>query len=461
MAHASIPRKLTILELPTEIHEHIASFLNHLPSFKSCSLTCKAWLRPSWKALFEHCTVLVHRRNIDAFLELITLNNLNEDLTIIPFIRHLYIEQGGSNRFPPIRAYVEWGADDDHEHDQPSIIDSGSDYEIFQFDDFLHRLVGLSAVRSLKLGWVRCDTTELTSAALRKNFAGVTSLNLDSVILSSPVHFFDILNAFPLLSSLSLTGVLFNGGRLYDGLDNWEKLDARRTNLETTPPPPPHLRKLQLDATEDVTEFLFSWMAYHDTPLPMQSLECGLFSSSSNAALSKFLACSGSTIEDLLFHDAREPTRLDLSPCINLQRLEISCIPLQSSTRNGLGEQEGPREPGSIMFITDILQTVTSHRTKQIKISLSISDFEDTDDQIYAFDWRGLMLSLGRDQFSSLESVIISVPRSPTHQVRIQRVMTFHSQLDADIAGQHPGLIDKFKFTEWARSDQYNQHMYY
>ncbi|KAJ3821503.1 hypothetical protein EV361DRAFT_399842 [Lentinula raphanica] len=454
---ASIPRKLTILDLPTEIHEHIVSFLNHLPSLKSCSLTCKAWLRPSWKALFAHCTVLVHRLNIDAFLELITLNNLNEDLTIIPFIRRLYIEQGGSNRFPPIRAYVEWGADDDHEHDQPSVIDSGSDYEIFQFDDFLHRFVGLSAVRSLKLGWVRCDTTELTSGALRKNFAGVTSLNLDSVILSSPVHFFDILNAFPLLSSLSLTGVLFNGGRLYDGLDNWEKLDARRTNLETTPPPPPHLRKLQLDATEDVTEFIFSWMAYHDTPLPMQSLECGLFSSSSNAALSKLLACSGSTIEDLLFPDAHEPTQLDLSPCVNLQRLNITYISLQSSNPNCDGDAEDPREPGSITFLTDLLHTISSHRMKRIKISLALSEFEDGYDQIYAFDWRGLMLSLGQDQFSGLESVVISVPQSPMHQIqsRIQRVMTFHSQFDPDIASQHPGVITKFKFTEWTRSDQY------
>ncbi|KAJ3842994.1 hypothetical protein F5878DRAFT_694682 [Lentinula raphanica] len=340
-------------------------------------------------------------------LRLITLNNLNEDLTIIPFIRHLYIEQGGSNRFPPIRAYVEWGADDDHEHDQPSVIDSGSDYEIFQFDDFLHRLVGLTAVRSLKLGWVRCDTTELTSGALRGNFAGVTSLNLDSVILSSPMHFFDILNAFPLLSSLSLTGVLFNGGRLYDGLDNWEKLDARRTNLETTPAPPPHLRTLQLDATEDVTEFLFSWMAYHDTPLPMQSLECGLFSSSSNAALSKFLACSGSSIEDLLFPDAHEPTQLDLSPCVNLQRLNITYISLQSSNPNCDGDAEDPREPGSITFLTDLLHTISSHRMKRIKISLALSEFEDGYDQIYAFDWRGLMLSLGQDQFSGLESVVI------------------------------------------------------
>ncbi|KAJ3730192.1 hypothetical protein C8R42DRAFT_714896 [Lentinula raphanica] len=392
MASIQFPRKLTILDLPTEIHEHIASFLNHLPSLKSCSLTCKAWLRPSWKALFEHCTVLVHRRNIDAFLELITLNNLNEDLTIVPFIRRLYIEQGGSNRFPPIRAYVESGADDDHEHDQPSVIDSGSDYEIFQFDDFLHRLVGLSAVRSLKLGWVRCESVtrlsllRLLFEGISLESPGVTSLNLDSVILSSPMHFFDILNAFPLLSSLSLTGVLFNGGRLYDGLDNWEKLDARRTNLKTTPAPP-HLRKLQIDATENVTEFLFSWMAYHETPLPIQSLECVLFSSSSNAALSKFLACSGSTIEDLLFPDAHEPTQLDLSPCVNLQRLNISYISLQSSNPNRDRDAEEPREPGSITFLTDLLQTISSHRMKRIKISLALSEFEDEYDQIYAFDW--------------------------------------------------------------------------
>ncbi|KAJ3731617.1 hypothetical protein DFJ43DRAFT_1155298 [Lentinula guzmanii] len=412
--------------LPTEIYEHIISFLYHPFTLKSCSLTCKAWLRPSWKALFELCTIRIHRKNIDAFLEFVELDA--RTLTFIRLIQHLHVEQGGSKRLPMSES--QWG------------LQELGDYEIFQFDDFLHRFVGLTAVRTLKLGWVRCDTTELTSAALRSNFARVTALDLDSMILSSPEHFFDILGAFPLLSSLSLSGVLFNGGRLYDGLDNWEELDARRTELKSTPPPPSNLRELHANVTEDVTEFLFSWITYHDISLPMRSLACGLFSESSNAALSKFLAHSGSALEDIMIRDAHESTNLDLSPCINIHTLEIGCIHLQSSN----GDQ---RERSSEIFVTDVLQTVTSQKVEYIKIILAISDYEDVDDQIYAFDWNGLMSILRRSQFKDVDLVEILVSG---YETAVERVISEYLLDLSDNAEQRPALRAQLHVTKWARS---------
>ncbi|KAJ3887551.1 hypothetical protein GG344DRAFT_80631 [Lentinula edodes] len=375
-----LPRELSDL-IPTDIYELIISFLNHDPvTLKFCSLTCKSWLWPSWKTLFQSRTIHIHRKNIDDFLKLINLNA--HTITIIRFIQHLHIEQGGSKRLP-VSWQLPWG------------IQESGDYEIFQFDDFLHLFIGLTAVRTLKLGWIRCDTSKSTSDALRSNFGSVTTLDLDSVILSSSDHFFDILGAFPLLSSLSLTGVLFNGGRLYDGLDNWDELDARRTVLEYTLPPPSSLHELYTNVTEDVSEFLFSWMTYHDIPLPMRSLSTGLFSESSNAALSKFLFHSGSTLQNIMIRDAHESTALDLSPCVNLRTLEIGCVDLQSSSME-------ERELGSETFVTNILRTVTSDNVEYLKIVLAISGYEDAHVQIHAFDWRGLISILERSQFKDI-----------------------------------------------------------
>ncbi|KAJ3807598.1 hypothetical protein F5876DRAFT_67989 [Lentinula aff. lateritia] len=418
-----LPRELSDL-IPTDIYELIISFLNQDPvTLKFCSLTCRSWLWPSWKTLFQSRTIHIHRKNIDDFLKLIILNA--HTLTIIRFIQHLHIEQGGSKRLP-VSWQLPWG------------IQESGDYEIFQFDDFLHLFIGLMAVRTLKLGWIRCDTSKSTSDALRSNFGSVTTLDLDSVILSSSDHFFDILGAFPLLSSLSLTGVLFNGGRLYDGLDNWDELDARRTVLEYTPPPPSSLHELYTNVTEDVSEFLFSWMTYHDIPLPMRSLSTGLFSESSNAALSKFLFHSGSTLENIMIRDAHESTALDLSPCVNLRALEIGCVDLQSSSVD-------ERELGSETFVTNILRTVTSDNVEYLKIVLAISGYEDAHVQIHAFDWRGLIAILERSQFKDiLVEISVSGYETDVEQALSEYVL-------AASTAQRAALLAMFNVKKWTR----------
>ncbi|KAE9396440.1 hypothetical protein BT96DRAFT_110689 [Gymnopus androsaceus JB14] len=85
--------------IPFEIFEYIISLLpNHLPTLKNCTLTCRAWLQPSWKRLFAGRIVLVHRKNIDRLLEIIERNAHSDSLTIIRFIERVAIEQGGSSR---------------------------------------------------------------------------------------------------------------------------------------------------------------------------------------------------------------------------------------------------------------------------------------------------------------------------------------------------------------------------
>ncbi|KIK64345.1 hypothetical protein GYMLUDRAFT_39896 [Collybiopsis luxurians FD-317 M1] len=417
----SLSRELADL-IPIDIYEHIISFIFHPLTLKNCSQTCRAWLRPSWKNLFGHSIVRIHRKNVDNFLELVDRNT--QFVTIIRFIQLLHIEQGGSNRLPISKSGLQ---------------ESG-DYEVFQFDDFLHQFTGLTSIRELKLGWVRNDTSALTSVALRNNFAGITVLDLDSMILSSSQHFFDILRAFPSLSSLSLTGVLFNGGRLYDGLDNWDELDARRTDLNTTPSPPPKLCELYTNVTEDVLEFLYSWVTHHRVVLPMRSISTGLFSQSSNTALSGFLSYSGSALEEIMIRDAHESGSLDLSPCVKLGAIEIGCIYLDTSNR--IYADGG----GSATFVTDVLQTVSSECVEFVKIVVAISDYEDVESQVEAFDWTGLAQVLKKPQFKNLKRFVISAPNLE-HAGVIKRAIGRHR-----VVPDGPQLQTAFDVKAWTRA---------
>ncbi|KAF5351479.1 hypothetical protein D9757_012878 [Collybiopsis confluens] len=412
---------LTHKVVPLEIHEHIISFIRDLSALKSCSLTCGAWLQAGWRKLFEHSIVRIHRNNIDDFLQLVDRNSQSISQTIIPYIQSLHIEQGGSGRLP---------ASNTGKHEP-------GDYEVFQFDDFLPRFVGLTATRSLKLGWVRNDTTVLTAIALRDNFASVTALHLDSAIMTSSQHFFDILSSFPLLSTLSLSGVMFNGGRLYDGLDDWDELDARRTDLSTTPSPPLNLSELHTNLTEDMVEFMFSWLSHHKVVFPMRKIWTGLFSASSNKALSDFLAYSGSELEEIIIRDAHTPEAFDLSACVKLCRVEVGCVYLDSSHGR----------TNTVAFVTDVLQTISSECTsiEIITIVLAVSNWEDMDEQVEGFDWKGLASLLKESRFKNLRRVVISVSR-------LEHVQRVNEAIAAYVAEEH--CLDQvvFQVEAWRRS---------
>lgn len=270
---ATVPLNTNTTDLiPLEIYEHIISFLDDTFSLKSCSLTCKSWYLTSWKLLFGKRGILIHRNNIDKFLEIVERDA--HSVTIVRFIRGLRLEQGSS----------------------PRVGEEPSDRAAFRFDEYLPRLVGFTSVRKLRLGWIRGDTSSLTADSLHTNFGAVTELELNSVILSSHVHFFDMLHALPQLTVLTLSGFHFNSGRSGD--------DARNAVMLDETPKPPQLRELYCNvSSEDIEDFLFMWLAYHG-PIPARVLAVGLLSQQCNASISRFLAVSGSTIETVKIWEA-------------------------------------------------------------------------------------------------------------------------------------------------------------
>jgi hypothetical protein len=128
-----LPCALTDL-IPLEIYDEIISHLLKTPStLSSCSLVCKAWFPASRFWLFSVSKVIVFRTNADGFLRLV--GRKDDPFSIIPFIQHLVLEQGGSHRLP------FWGVH--------------GDYDVFQFDNFLHRFYGFTSLKSLRLCWIR------------------------------------------------------------------------------------------------------------------------------------------------------------------------------------------------------------------------------------------------------------------------------------------------------------------
>ncbi|KAJ4474252.1 hypothetical protein J3R30DRAFT_650804 [Lentinula aciculospora] len=389
-----LPQELSD-RISVEIYELIIPFLSHSPTLMACSLVSRACLRVSWKTLFHQHTVRVNPQNLAAFLELIDLNTCS--MTIISFIQRLHFRQCISVEARSLPATTGVWEEDDNSSP-------------FLFDEYFHRFVGLTAVRTLKLSWVLKSTDALIIAALRNNFSGVTALYLDPMLSSSVKHFCNILGAFPLLSSLSLCSV-----NLSRELDDWTKLDlsTRETYLKCSPPPPllSNLRELNVDSISMV--FLFSWMTHHNRPLPIQSLsvEC-LYNQSCNVALSKFLPISSSTLQELTIREGSVSTNLDLSSCANLRALEIAGVYLHKST--GVG---------SVQFITNILRTVTSECLEEIRFTLTMRSSRDALASIEAFDWKGLGSIIGQRQYKDLDRIQI---RTSNYKEEVEQTIFKH-----------------------------------
>ncbi|KAF9069497.1 hypothetical protein BDP27DRAFT_1363330 [Rhodocollybia butyracea] len=371
---ATVPLSTNTTDLiPLEIYEHIISFLDDRSSLKSCSLTCKSWHLTSWKLLFGECAILIHRNNIDKFLEIVERDA--HSVTIIRFIRKLRIEQGGSPRVP--------------------LGEQTSDSGTFRYDEYLPRLVGFLSVRNLRLGWIRGDTTSITADSLRTNFGAVTTLELNSVIFSSHVHFFDMLHALPQLAVLGLSGFHFNSGRSGD--------DARNAVALDETPKPPQLQELYCNVSgEDIEDFLFTWIAYHG-PIPVRVLAVGLLSQQCNSSISRFLTSSGPTIETVKIWEAAVSEDFDLSPCTSLRTLRMGWVHFE------------PAFPeGSVTFVTDIVRTVTSPFINEITVILV--PLEEI--HLRALDWEALLYVLQRPLFKNLQRFCFAVEHD---EVKITR----------------------------------------
>ncbi|KAJ4464011.1 hypothetical protein C8J55DRAFT_567143 [Lentinula edodes] len=411
----SLSKELTQL-IPIEIYEYIISFLDHSPTSKSCSLTCRSWLQASWKRLFAGTILMVHRENIDDLLEIVERDA--HFMTIIRFVRGLYLEQGGSLRLPT------WS--DSEERDKYK--------EAFQFDKYLPLLVGFKSVRMLKLGWIRGDTGPPTALSLQNNFGvGVTALELNSVILSSPSQFFEILRALPRLTSLMLVGLKFNSGRPSE-----DAREAPGMTLVDTPKPP-QLQELYCNVTEDIADFVFSWFAFHG-PIPIETVAVGLFNGSTNSKVSRFLFESGSTIDTVKIWDAYSQDDFDLSPCVRMRTLRMGWIHLSSSS-----------PPGSETFVTDVLKTVSSPYLEEITVVLQIlvSNSPGVESDLGAFDWRGLMSVLQQPHFRNLRKFCLSVS-SHTRVVK-QALMKHINPVIA--SGKLPFNPDVFHVVAWSRTE--------
>ncbi|KAF5390028.1 hypothetical protein D9757_003887 [Collybiopsis confluens] len=414
--------------IPIEIYEYIISFIDHKPTLKSCSLTCRAWLQTSWKTLFWHSVLLIHRRNIHSILEIIERDA--HFPTIIRFIQGLLLEQGGSNRLPILTGAAE---DDSHLADE--------DFGAFQFDDLLPRLVGFESTQRLRLGWVRGDTGVSTSRALRDNFGQITALELNSVILSSSAQFFEILAGLPMLKSLTLVGFKFNAGRPAE--------DARTDTgmaMNATPRPPPRLEELYCNVTEDISEFIFSWILFHHL-ISIRILAAGLFNQQSNTRISRFLEQSGLALEEVKIWDAYTAAGFDLSPCTNIRTLRMGWIHLSSSS-----------PPNSENFVTDILKTATSPYIQEITVVLQIlvSNTPGVEGDLDAFDWGGLVGVLQRPQFKNLRKFCFSVS---SHIPVVKRAL-FKYLRPVALAGKLPFEIEGvFQVVPWSRAEYGGQWM--
>ncbi|KAJ4468869.1 hypothetical protein J3R30DRAFT_1618861 [Lentinula aciculospora] len=408
-----LSKNLTDL-IPFEIYEYIISFLDHTPTLKSCSLTCRDWLQASWKRLLAGSTILVHRGNINDLLEIVERNA--HFITIIRFIEALHLEQGGSARLPDLGLAIEGGK------------------KAFRFDEYLHLLVGFKSVKSLRLGWIRGDTGPPTALSLQNNFsAGVTALELNSTILRSHSQFFEILHALPQLTSLQLVGLKFNSGR--------PREDAREAPGMTliNAPKPPQLQKLYSNVTEDVAHFIFSWIAFHG-PIPIRTVAVGLFNGSTNRQISRFLSECGSTIETVKIWDAYSAANFDLSPCKKLQTLRMGWIHCSSSS-----------PPGSEAFVTDVLKTVSSSSLEEVRVVLQIlvSNSPGIESDLGAFDWRGLVSVLQQPHFENIREFCFAVS---SHTEVVKRALWKHIGPVA-ASGKLPFNPDAFKVVGWSRAE--------
>ncbi|KIK70250.1 hypothetical protein GYMLUDRAFT_67492 [Collybiopsis luxurians FD-317 M1] len=403
--------------IPIEIFEYIISYLDHKPTLKSCSLTCRAWLQASWKNLFLGSVLLVHRKNFHDILGIIERNT--HSLTMIRFVEGLLLEQGGSSRLP-IWVEAEEG-------------DTEGDNRIFQFDECLPRFVGFESVRRLRLGWVRGDTGLSTALALKRNFSKVTSLELNSVIVRSASQLFEILHALPQLTSLTLVSFKLNAGRPAE--------DARETSMTLgNMPKPPQLRGLYCNVTEDISDFIFSWMAFHE-PIPIRVLAVGLFNTMSNAKVSRFLAQSGSMLEAIKIWDAYVATGFDLSPCTRIKTLRMGWIHLASSS-----------PAGSETFVTDVLKTVTSSFIEEVTVVLQIlvSNTPGVEGDLGAFDWAGLVTILQRPQFKNLRKFCFSVS---SHAPVVKRALLKHIRPAAALGKLSFDPEGVFQVVPWSRTE--------
>ncbi|KAJ3974943.1 hypothetical protein EV361DRAFT_891916 [Lentinula raphanica] len=404
--------------IPHEIYDYIISFLDDGLTLKSCSLTCRAWLKTSWKCLFAGESLVVHRDNIYDLLEIIERDI--HTVTIIRFVERLYIEQGGSRRLP-------FGIDD-------------GDTQVFQFDEFLSRLVGFKSVRMLRLGWIRGDIGPPTMTSLQNNFgAGVTSLELNSVVLRSVLQFFEILHALPRLTSLTLAGLSLAGG--LEDYTYYSQVPGTLVALvqpETTPRPP-QLNELCCNVVKEVTKFIFSWLVSHGS-IPIQTLAVGLFDGPTNYTVSHFLAESGSAIETVKLWDAYTATGFDLSPCTNLRTLRMGWIHLSSTS-----------PPGSETFVTDVLKTVSSTCLEEVLVvvQILISNSPGVDRDLAAFDWKGLVSVLQHPRFQSLRRFHFAVPSHA--QVVVQSLMKHIKPVVA--SGKLPFDPSVFSVVGWSRSE--------
>ncbi|KAK7439860.1 hypothetical protein VKT23_017430 [Stygiomarasmius scandens] len=337
----SLPTYLTNL-IPPEIYDQIISHLSKdRLSLNSCCLVCKAWLPTSRYWLFATSKVTVLRTNVDRFLELV--DNRCNPCSIAPFIQHLVLEQGGSNRLP------FWGAYGNHED--------------FQFNDFLSQFDGLASLKSLRLGWIRADIGPSVPIALRSNFHSLNELELNSVVLSSVQQFFDILGSLPRLVVLCLCGFSFE----------YEIMDG---HIQDSTPLPPPLHTFNANVNESITRFLFAWLAFHGMPT-LHTVAFGLFSRQTNEGLSEYLRQAGYYLRVLKIWDAYTAVGIDLSPCLYLESLRLGWICLLPELL-----------PGSVTFATEVLKTVNASCLEEVTIVIRLE--KGAADELEAFDWDGL-----------------------------------------------------------------------
>ncbi|KAJ3893607.1 hypothetical protein GG344DRAFT_74853 [Lentinula edodes] len=358
--------------IPIEIHEYIISHVDSTSTLKNCSLTCRAWLRASWRNLFSQRRIVVDRTNFESFLEIIELDSLS--VTIIRFIRSLHIEQGESWLL-----YRSTGP---------------RNPKTFQFDDYLQRLVGLVSVKSLRLGGIRRDIGPPTIAALRHNFAGVSVLEIHSVVLASAEQFLDILSSFPSLSGLVLGGV---------AIDSLSEVQCTHDSLHTllpphTPPVPTTLTELVCNLPQDETIFLFSWLTLHGT-VSIRKLDVTLIHELSNAAVSKYLRDVGPSVEELTIGsaDINLPDDFTLSPCVMLSTLGIS-VQFRSRS-NALNLGVPPTE--CFIPLVKILQTISAKQLKEVNIWLRPNGHM-AQEEYEQLDWDGLASVIEQPLFKSL-----------------------------------------------------------
>ncbi|KIK70256.1 hypothetical protein GYMLUDRAFT_53331 [Collybiopsis luxurians FD-317 M1] len=204
-------------------------------------------------------------------------------------------------------------------------------------------------------------------------------------------------------------------------------------------PKPPQLRGLYCNVTEDISDFIFSWMAFYK-PIPIWVLAVGLFNTMSNAKVSQFLAQSGSTLEAIKIWDAYVATGFDLSPCTRIKMLRMGWIHLASLS-----------PAGSETFMTDVLKTITSSFIKEVTVMLQIlvSNTLGVEGDLGVFDWAGLMTVLQWPQFKNLQKFCFSVS---SHAPVVKRGLLKPVQLAAALGKLTFDLEGAFQSVPWSHT---------